>query len=104
MTHLVARELCLNLEGAYAVNLVAEEVDTEGVFRGVGEDVDDATTHGKLPRLIHIVDPLEALAHKRCFHLGELYGVAHGQGHGAVSDRVARHHHLGQGVGIGDDV
>ena len=104
VAHLVARELRLNLKGADAINLIAEEVNAEGVLRSIREDVDDATTHGKLPRLIHVVDALEALARERSLHLGNLYRVPHGQRHRARIQRVARHYHLGQRIGVRNEV
>ena len=102
LLHLVARELRLNLKRAYAVNLIPEEVDTVGILRRIGKHVDDATTHGKLPRLIHIVHTLKALARQRRLHMGYLHRVAYGKVHRTVVQGISRHHQLGQGIGVSD--
>ena len=104
LLHLVARELRLNLKRTYAVNLIPEEVDTVGILRRIGKHVDDATTHGKLPRLIHIVHTLKTLAHQRRLHLGNLHRVAYSKAHRAVVQGIARHHQLGQGIGVRDNI
>ena len=47
-------------EGPDLLDLVAEELDTERLSTGRGEDVDDPAPHGELPALLDPVDPLVA--------------------------------------------
>ena len=56
----VARQLVVNLERAYGVNLIAKEVDAVGIFVAEAVDVEDASAQGELPRLVDIVDLAEA--------------------------------------------
>ena len=55
-------ELAVDLEAAYTLHFVIEEVQAIGELRGEGIDIHDAPTQGKLPRLIDIVHTLEAPA------------------------------------------
>ena len=55
-------ELTVDLEAAYALHLIIEEVQAVGELRGEGIDIHDAPTQGKLPRLIDVVHTLEAPA------------------------------------------
>ena len=57
---LVARQLALHLERAYGVYFVAEEVDAERIFAAEREHIYYAAAHGELPRLIHVVNLVEA--------------------------------------------
>ena len=57
----VGRELARNVETADRVHLVAEKVDTVGKLVGERENVEDTATEGVLPRLIYIIDLLEAI-------------------------------------------
>ena len=52
LIHLSHRELRLGIEEADGVNAVALELDTDGIFLGIGEDVEDVTAPCELPRLI----------------------------------------------------
>ena len=76
MLTLVARELRLNLESAYRVYVVAEEVDAERIFRRVGENVEYASPACKLPRLIDIVNLVEAILPQGSNHFCRVYCLA----------------------------
>ena len=65
---LVFRELSLHIEGADGVDLI----DTERKFTTVGIDIEDASTHGKLPRLINIIGLCELIFAQGMRH------IAHG--------------------------
>ena len=60
LRHLLHRELGLNIECAYALDIVAGEVETVRVFGGIGKDVDDPPTQGILARTRDEVDRPEA--------------------------------------------
>ena len=51
----------LHVERTDGLHLVAEKVDTVGKLVGERENVEDTATEGVLPRLIYIVDLLEAI-------------------------------------------
>ena len=98
---LLAGELGIHLEGTDTVYLISEEVDTVGIFGRKGEHIDNASSQGKLARLVHIV-----LTHES--QLGELVqdGVhrdvlTHLQLQGMGGEFLARNHLLGQRIGIG---
>ena len=76
----VLRQLRLDVEDAYRLHLVAEEVDAERHFEGIGEDVHDAPAHGELPWLIHEVHPLEAVCRERFGDEVDAHAFAHPQG------------------------
>ena len=97
------RQLVLHLEGADGVYLVAEEVDAEGKLVTEGEDVEDAAAQGKLPRLVDVVDLVETEVAQCLQHLVDIGRLALLQRQRAVVEVLARHHHLGQCLGIGDD-
>ena len=50
--------LICHREFSYVLEFIAEELDAHCVLCCGGEDVDDATAHGKLPALCHHVDAL----------------------------------------------
>ena len=94
------RELGLDVEGAYRVNLVAEEVEAEGQLARVAEDVEDGASHGKLPRLVYIVDLAEAYLAQPYLQGGEVAGGAALQRYGVAVDVGPRRHALGQCLGV----
>lgn len=55
LVFLLFGELRLHFEGAYGVDVVAEEINAEGIFRGIGVDVEDGTTYGKFARFVYVV-------------------------------------------------
>ena len=57
---LILRKLVFDVEGADGINLITEEIDTERIFATVGIDVEDASTNGKLPRLIDVISLLKS--------------------------------------------
>ena len=48
------RPLVGDIEGAEAVDLIAEEIDADRVRRGGSEDIDDATSHRHLATVLHL--------------------------------------------------
>ena len=97
------RELALDVEGAYGVNLIAEEVDAEGQLAAVGVDIDDAASLCELSRFVDIVlllhAPLPHLFHQFVgFHL-----VAHIEVYGLVLESFFRHHELAERLGARHD-
>ena len=100
----VLRELVCHLERAYGVYLVAEEVDAERQLRRVRVDVDDASAHGELPRLVDIVDLLEAELAHLASKVGKVDDVAHGNVDGALVKAALRHHKFAERLGTGDDI
>ena len=100
----VLRELVRHLERAYSVYLVAEEVDAERQLRRVRVDVDDASAHGELPRLVDIVDLLEAELAHLASKVGKVDDVAHGNVDGALVEAALRHHKFAERLGTGDNV
>ena len=63
-------------EGANLGHLVAEEVDTHGLFGGGREDVDNAATHRELAASLHQVDTVVGGVHQRCQQVGEVAFLA----------------------------
>ena len=48
-------QLRLNIEGAYGVNIIIEEVYAVRVLAAEGIDIDDGAANGKLPRFIDVI-------------------------------------------------
>ena len=67
--HLLEAQLVLHIEGAYAVNLITEEVNAEGVLTGVGINVEQTASQGELPRLIDIIHAGETQPEQGLLHL-----------------------------------
>ena len=95
------RQLVLNLESADCVNLIAEEVDAERVFAGVGKDIENAATDGKLARLIHVIRLMKAIIAQRMGHLRDVDLHAAAQRQPAFVHEFLRHHQLCQGLRMG---
>ena len=53
------RQLILHLKSTDTVNLLAEEIDTIGIFATERIDIEDRTTQGELTRFIDIIDLTE---------------------------------------------
>ena len=97
------RELAVDLKRAYAVYLIAEEVDTVGILRGEGKHIEDASPNGILPRLIHIVHAFEAQARQPPCHLHQVCPAALLQRQRPFGQLTAGDHFLGQGLRVGHD-
>ena len=98
---LLTGELGIHLKGTDTVYLISEEVNTIRIFGRIGKHIDNASSQGKLTRLIHIV-----LTHKPQFrklvHNGLHRDVlTHFELEGMGGEFLARHHLLGQRIGIG---
>ena len=78
--HTLHRELCLYIEGANAVELDTEEVETVRMLAGVRENVDDATADGKLAWLVDVVNMLEAEGEKLTLESGKVIGLPYPKG------------------------
>ena len=101
MIHLLFRELGLNIEGADSLHLISKEVNTIGIFAREGEDVEDTTAHGVLPRLIDVIDPLESVAVQDIGHEHIVQLLARMDLKRVLFQHVAGYDLLGQRVGIG---
>ena len=51
----VPRQLVVNLEGTEGVDIIPEEIDTEGILTAEAIDIEDSTTLGKLTGFVDIV-------------------------------------------------
>ena len=97
------RELGLYLEGTYAVYVIAEEVDTVGVFRRETVDIDDAAPHGKLPGFIDVVGTLETKVQEDILQDGNIHRLALLQPERLVGEFLVADDQLAQGIGEGHD-
>lgn len=100
---LVNGELGLDVESADAVDFVAEEVDTEGDFGGVGEDIEDGAAESELSGLVNVVGLLKAKTAELCLRAGRVGLLVLGETQGARVERGDGHGSLDEGLGIGDD-
>ena len=101
---LVLGELCLHLEGADGVNLVAEEVKAEWILRTVGINVDDAAAHGKLSRLIHIVGLGEIELAQPLFQFHDVHLLSGLEHNGPFVEPGLRHHQFAQRLWTGHHI
>ena len=104
--HLVAstvRQLCLNVEHTDAVHLVAEEVETEGLFACIRKHIDYAASHCVLPWLVNIVGAHESQVEHVLLQLGHIDFHSTFNPYRAAFHLVAFHHPFGQCFGICDD-
>ena len=69
----VFRQLVLHFKGANGVDFPPEEVDTERIFATERIDIENASTHGKLPGLVNIVHFLKAIAAQGVLHFGDIH-------------------------------
>ena len=95
----VLGELVLHFESTYGVNLVAEEVDAERQFRTERIDIEDASTHGELSGLIHIVHFLESETAQCALYLHEVHDLSRRQRERALIEPLLRHHKFAQSFG-----
>ena len=101
MIHLLFRELGLDIEGADSLHLISKEVNAVRIFAREREDIEDTTTHGVLPRLIDIIDPLESVAVQDIGHEHIVQLLARMDLKRVLFQHVAGYDLLGQRVGIG---
>ena len=99
----VAAELAVHLEGAYAVHLVAKEVDAVRQFMREGIDVDDAAAHSELPRLIDIIGLVEAKAEQHLLHEHNVNMLPHIEGQRLFAKFLFRHNQFAKRLRIGHD-
>ena len=71
----VLGELILHFKGADGVDVIAKEVDTEGIFAGIGIDVEDAATQSKLSWLVDIILFHETEILQRVYHKRDIDGL-----------------------------
>ena len=93
----------LHVERTDGLHLVAEKVDTVGELVGERENVEDTASEGVLPRLIYIIDLLEAILVQ---HVGDKHIIqllAHVDLQGIFLQYFPRHDSFRQGVRIRDD-
>ena len=66
------------IECANALQLVSEQVETEGILRTRWEEVDDAAAHGEFARFPDGSRPLISVARQKFDELVEIYAFPHG--------------------------
>ena len=97
------RQLAFHLKGTEAVNFVAKEINTVGVFGREREDIDEAAAHGKLAGFVDIVHVFEAIAAQHVGNECHVYPFSAMQFQGFVFQFHFRHYFFGQCVGVSDD-
>ena len=98
------RELRADLEGSDRVYLIAEKVDAEGKFGGIGIDIEDTAAHGIFARFVHIVFALEAEGEEVVGNLREVVAFAHFEREATLCHALRRRDALCQGGGEGDNI
>ena len=98
------RQLVLNLEGADGVDIVAKEIKTKRKLMTVGIDIEDGATQGKLTRFIDIVNLAEAKLTQGLADAVHADALVLCQCQTTGIQLLARHHHLGQCLRIGDNI
>ena len=101
--HFLLAELRLDIEGADAIDLIAEEIEAKRQFIRKRVDIYNAASNGVLPGLIHKIHPLETefdeLLAERCFAHGlpatEYKTVGH--------ELLLRGHFFHQRIGVSSD-
>ena len=94
-------ELARNLESADRVHVVAEEIQTERLALGEGEDIDDAAPHGVLARLIDEIDLHEPRIGERLHEHRNRDALPDPDADGFARERLPVGHPLGERLGIG---
>ena len=105
--HMVAtllRQLVLYLESADRVDLVAKEVEAERELVAIGIDVEDRAAKGKLSWLVDVVHLAETKLTQRLTDSVHADGLLLFEGQSTGIELLARHHHLGKSLGVGNDV
>ena len=101
---LALRKLRLNIESSDTIDFVAKEVYAERIFRRIGKDVDNASSYGKLTRLVDIVRAAETKFEQALLQLRNVDHSPHGNTHHIVGEFVFRHNLLGQSLRISHDI
>ena len=93
------RKLCFHLKRTDAVDFLAEEVDTVRIFRSKRKHIEDASAHGKLPRLIHVIDMFKPVFHQRFGYFFGFNLLPYAQRERILVQRLAGNHFLSQCIG-----
>ena len=96
------RALGERVEGADALELVAEQVEAERALAAAREDVDDAAAHGVLARLDHGAAAPVAVPGEAAEQLGAIDALAGARHEQAGAQGLRRRHLLDQGIDRGD--
>ena len=104
MRTLILRELILDLESTDGVDIVAEEVNAVGVFATVRIDVEDGAAQGKLSWFVDIIHLMEAEAAQGLLDIGNSDRLVFLEHEGPCVEGLLRDDHLGQRLGISDNV
>ena len=91
------------VEGADALQLVAEQVEAKRPLAAARKNVDDAAAHGVLARLHHGAAAPVAVAGQGREQPGTIDALAGAGGEQAGAQRLGRRHLLHQGIDGGDD-
>ena len=100
---LVLGELVFDAESSDGIDFITEEIDAERKFAAVGIDIDDASTHGKLARLVDIVHLLELEIAQLMHHIYLWNLLTDRKFQNLLIQMLFRHHEFGKGIGIRND-
>ncbi len=101
--HGVERALCLWVEGADALDLVAEELDANRALHRGGEDIDDAATMRALAHLLGLGLEVVAEHHQALQQQARIEALAGGQRKHGGAKLVWWHDRLGERTRRADD-
>ena len=97
------RALAQRVEGADALQLVAEQIEAQRLLAAARKDVDDAAAHGVLARLDHGAAAPIAVAGEAREQPRAIDALAGAGGEQAGAEHLGRRQLLQQGVDGGDD-
>ncbi len=100
---LAERALRVGVEGADRLDLVAEELDADGVARVGREDVEDPAAEAELPRDLDHLDPVHPLADQPARQVLHLDRVAHPDRPGRLRQRLGGRDRLQERLDRRDD-
>ena len=95
-------KLALHLKRTDALHLISEEIDTERTFGRKGKDIDDTAAHGILPRLVHIIHVLEAVAAQHFRHEVHIHLFARMEFQGFISQLLTGNDFFRQRIRAGN--
>ena len=86
---LFLRKLSLYLKGSDTVNLISEEIDTIRIFRSKRINIKNTSTHGKLPRFVHVIHMLKTIFRQSGKNFFRLHVLTYLQFHCPVGQFIA---------------
>ena len=100
---LVGWELILNLECAYRLNLIAEEIKTERQVIRERIHIENASANSKLPRLIYIILHTETEVAQLMLNVRDIDSLSYGKMYCTVIKDCLINRHFCKGRRIGND-